>query len=64
MQTQTLTRAERDELTKVHRAIARIHKRVNKITTAQHARNELSTALDAQLAISDALVAVSKAMEV
>jgi hypothetical protein len=59
----TLTRDERDELYKVHRAIARLHSRVNKITTAQQARDGRADAtLDAQLAISDALVAVSKSL--
>jgi hypothetical protein len=61
----TLTRNERDELYAVHRALARLHSRVTKVTAAQHARNESADdALNAQLAISDALMAVSKATEV
>jgi len=63
MQTATLTQQDRDKLFSAHQGLANLHGEVTEVTRAQHARNESAElALDAQLAISDAMMAVSKAL--
>ena len=65
MQTATITRVERDTLFTAHQALAQIHGKIAEITAAQHSRDESAeVVLDAQLAISDAMLAVSRALDV
>jgi hypothetical protein len=63
MVTATLTRDERDILFAAHQALAEIHGEVTKVTVAQHSRYvRAELALNAQLGISDAMMAVRKAL--
>jgi HEAT repeat protein len=63
MQTATLTREDRDILFAAHQELANVHGEVTKVTAAQHERDESAElVLDAQLAISDAMMAVAKAL--
>lgn len=63
MNATTLSRQERDVLFAAHAALANLHGKVTEVTVAQHSRNESAEkVLDAQLAISDAMLAISKAL--
>jgi hypothetical protein len=63
MKTATLNRAERETLYAAHRTLGLVHSRITTVTEAQNDREEdAEKALDAQLAISDAMMAVAKAL--
>lgn len=58
-----LTREQRETLRNVHSDLCDLHRKVNEVTIATHQNGELAEeTLNAQLAISDAMRAVHKAM--
>jgi hypothetical protein len=58
-----LTKAQRDELSDVHRELAKLHARINEVTREViHSDHDADAMLDAQLSVSDSMGLLYKAM--